>query len=540
MTTPETSPAVTTDEVVTPEPSPAKAVAIVPTPAKWFTGLSVAAKNKIRFVAVVDLKLHPSCDFLPLSPHAYETILKSIEQNGVLYPPAVAADGRVIDGRYRLRAAQELSLTMLPVLNIDIKGDSVVDWVFHIKYDREHLTEGDRLVLAHQYQQRLSGEYKKIRATKMTTARLTKTKATVKRHSAKPKAESKLDSRKEAAKKFDVTTRKLNAVNTLAKEKPDLYAKVTTGEMKIEAALKQRGRNIEKSRVTAALQVEVRPEDVSDDQMENRIHCGEAQDVLTKIADATASLVLFSPPYFGANVNYDPPLPEMAYQQYLDQLKTVMEEAFRISRSGGRMMIVVDTTHNPVPGGDEMLPIAADLIVIARAIGWKFWNDFAWIKPEVSGSKTTFGSLASCSAPGFGRDHEWIILFFKDQKLLDGDKALCDLTREEHLKWWHSTWDIRPETRRDILSIHPAPFPQELAERAIRMLTYRRDLVVDPFNGSGTTTAVAQKLGRRFLGIDRSKTYCTLARQRSDAEAYKNQCAQTETSLESAILTAAA
>jgi hypothetical protein len=414
MTTSEIAPAVTIEEVVTAEPTPAKAVAIVPTPATWFVGLSVAAKNKIRFVAVEHLKLHPSCDFLPLSPHAYDIILKSVEQNGVLYPLAIAADGRVIDGRYRLRAAQELALKMLPVLTIDIKGDSVVDWIFHIKYDR-------------QYQQRLSGEYKKVRATKMTTARLTKTKATAKRRSAKP--EPKSDSRKEAARKFDVPTRKLNAVNILAKEKPDLYAKVATGEMKIEAALKQRGKNIEKSRITAALQLQVRPEDVSDDQMENRIHCGEAQDVLTKVADATASLVLFSPPYFGANVNYDPPLPEITYQQYLDQLKTVMEESFRISRSGGRMMIVVDTTHNPVPGGDEMLPIAADLITIARAIGWKFWNDFAWLKPEVSGSKTTFGSLASCSAPGFGRDHEWIILFFKDQKKLEGDLSLSDLNR---------------------------------------------------------------------------------------------------------------
>jgi DNA modification methylase len=519
MTTPETSTAVTTEEIVTAELTDAKAETTILTPAKWFTGLSVAAKNKIRFVAVVDLKLHPSCDFLPLSLRAYDIILKSVEENGVLYPLAVAADGRVIDGRYRLRAAQELALKMLPVLTIDINGDSVVDWIFHIKYDREHLTEGERLVLAHQYQQRLSGDYKKIRATKMTAARLTKTKATAKRHSAKPKPEPKKDSRKEAARKFDVPTRKLNAVNNLAKEKPDLYAKVATGEMKIEAALKQRGKNIEKSRVTAALQVDVRPEDVSDDQMENRIHCGEAQDVLTKIADASASLVLFSPPYYGANVDYDPPLPNMNYQQYLDQLKKVLEESFRISRSGGRLMIVVDTTHNPVPGGDEMLPIAADLIVIARAIGWKFWMDFAWIKPEVSGGKTTFGSLASCSAPGFGRDHEWIILFFKDQKRLEGDLSLCDLNRDDHQRWWHSTWDVRPETRRDILAAHPAPCPEHLVERAIKLLTYRRDLVVDPFNGIGTTTSVAKRLGRRFIGIDQSEAYCAFAQRRDCANA---------------------
>jgi DNA modification methylase len=184
-------------------------------------------------------------------------------------------------------------------------------------------------------------------------------------------------------------------------------------------------------------------------------------------------------------------------------------------------MIVVDTTHNPIPGGDDALPIAADLTTIARKCGWKYWMDFAWIKPEVGGSKTTFGSLASCSAPGFGRDHEWILLFFKDDKKLDGDRALSDLGREDHQEWWHTTWDIRPETRRDILATHPAPFPEALVERAITMLTYRRDLVVDPYNGGGTTTAVAKRLGRRFIGVDRSPTYCQAARQRCDAVTLK-------------------
>ncbi len=479
-----------------------------PEPAHWFAGLSETAKEKIRWVPVTELTEHPACNSLPFYATVLALIKDSVQQNGILFPLAVAADGRVIYGRYRLRAAKLLGLKLVPVIDIDITGDSVVHWLFHVKLDREHLGEDERLVVAHEYHLYLSKGLKKDRAKKMTAARLGK--ATTTRHSPEPKR----DSLKEAAEKRNVPVRKLNAINKLFKQRPELYAQVKSGEIKADSAIKQQGKNVEKARVTAALATHVRPEDVTDGQMENRIHEGEAQDVLKKIADDTASLVLFSPPYFGADVSYDPPLPQMTYQQYLDQLCIVVAESLRISRSGGRMMIVVDTTHNPVPGGDDALPIAADLTTIARKCGWKYWMDFAWIKPEVSGSKTTFGSLASCSAPGFGRDHEWILLFFKDDKKLDGDRALSDLTREEHQEWWHTTWDIRPETRRDILAAHPVPFPEPLVERAIKMLTYRRDLVIDPYNGSGTTAAVAKRLERRFLGVDRSSNYCASARKR--------------------------
>jgi DNA modification methylase len=73
---------------------------------------------------------------------------------------------------------------------------------------------------------------------------------------------------------------------------------------------------------------------------------------------------------------------------------------------------------------------------------------------------------------------------------------------------------VQPPTRRHILAAHPAPCPEELAERAIKLLTYRRDLVVDPFNGSGTLTAVAKRFSRRFIGIDRSPNYCAFAQNR--------------------------
>ena len=57
-------------------------------------------------------------------------------------------------------------------------------------------------------------------------------------------------------------------------------------------------------------------------------------------------------------------------------------------------------------------------------------------------------------------------------------------------------------------------FPEELAERVIKLFCFKGDIVLDPFNGVGTTTAVAQKHGRRFVGIDISQEYCNIAQKR--------------------------
>ena len=55
---------------------------------------------------------------------------------------------------------------------------------------------------------------------------------------------------------------------------------------------------------------------------------------------------------------------------------------------------------------------------------------------------------------------------------------------------------------------HPAMFPEELVERSLKLFSYQNDIILDPFNGVGTTTAVAKRLKRRYLGIDISEVYC--------------------------------
>ncbi|HIC38407.1 MAG TPA: site-specific DNA-methyltransferase, partial [Candidatus Marinimicrobia bacterium] len=61
---------------------------------------------------------------------------------------------------------------------------------------------------------------------------------------------------------------------------------------------------------------------------------------------------------------------------------------------------------------------------------------------------------------------------------------------------------------------HPAMFPETLAERVLKLFSYKNDMILDPFNGAGTTTSVAKRLNRRFLGIDTSEQYCATAKKR--------------------------
>ena len=93
--------------------------------------------------------------------------------------------------------------------------------------------------------------------------------------------------------------------------------------------------------------------------------------------------------------------------------------------------------------------------------------------------------------------YEVVYLIAKPKfKLADGANALTDV------------WEIPFEMKND----HPAPFPVKFAERCISSTDAK--IVLDPFSGSGTTAVAAKNLGRKYIGIELSKTYCEMAERR--------------------------
>ncbi len=104
-------------------------------------------------------------------------------------------------------------------------------------------------------------------------------------------------------------------------------------------------------------------------------------------------------------------------------------------------------------------------------------------------------------------------VFAKGNIKKQGQKTDIDITGDEFKQWTTVKWSISPERSMKRYG-HPAMFPEELVYRVLRLFSYQNDIILDPFNGAGTTTTVAHRLNRRFIGIDISEEYCKIARER--------------------------
>jgi len=166
---------------------------------------------------------------------------------------------------------------------------------------------------------------------------------------------------------------------------------------------------------------------------------------------------------------------------------------------------------------ERVHPLHVDFTNQIRDLDYIYRGEICWTKQNAPGKDTAWGSYCLPSNPHIRRNSEYIILASKDTLTLQGDHMLSDITKEEFHQWTLSEWKITPETRKN----HPAPFPRELVRRCIKLFSFVNNVVLDPFNGSGTTTSTAAEHGRNYIGIDLSESYCRQAR--NDAQSIKKE-----------------
>lgn len=111
--------------------------------------------------------------------------------------------------------------------------------------------------------------------------------------------------------------------------------------------------------------------------------------------------------------------------------------------------------------------------------------------------------------------YEWIIIFAKKGKREIVNKKIKELSKLTTKEWqdWavNSIWEMQPAKAKSVG--HPAPFPEELPKRIIKLYSFFGDTVLDPFVGSGTTLKVAEDLGRNSIGYDLNPEYIKLAKK---------------------------
>ena len=226
------------------------------------------------------------------------------------------------------------------------------------------------------------------------------------------------------------------------------------------------------------------------------------------IPNNSLHLMITSPPY-NVSKEYDN---DLSLEEYLSLLKNCFTETYRVLVDGGRACINIANI-----GRKPYIPLSDYVSKIMIEIGFNMRGEIIWNKSAGAGISTAWGSFQSASNPILRDVHEYILIFSKGNYKRERDKEEKELrkdniTKEEFIEWTKSVWTMNTESAKRIG--HPAPFPEELPNRLIKLFSFTNDIVIDPFMGSGTTAIAAIKNNRNFVGYEINKEYINLANNR--------------------------
>ena len=223
---------------------------------------------------------------------------------------------------------------------------------------------------------------------------------------------------------------------------------------------------------------------------------GDCLEHLKNITDNTIDLIVTSPPYNKhsanrkcgktdswqkANIDYGEFKDDMPEEEYQEWQKKVLRECIRILKPNGSIFY----NHKP-------------RIVNHRIIFPNEWLGEFIIRQMIIWNRKSGPVLEPIR---FMPCVEYIYWITKEQK--------TPKFNQDAFKY-KEVWEISPKPMKD----HPAPFPEEVVERCIRATTTEGDIVLDPFAGSFTTCVVAQKLNRKWIGIELSQKFCEMGKER--------------------------
>lgn len=246
------------------------------------------------------------------------------------------------------------------------------------------------------------------------------------------------------------------------------------------------------------------PKEIYKDEL-TRVMLGDSARLLEAVGSLGANLIVTSPPYsLGVDYGQAGYADDQPYPSYLEWVRTWAATLLHVSAEGGRACINIPLDSNK--GGKRA--IYADYLRIFQEVGWTYQTSIVWDEQNIS-RRTAWGSWLSPSAPFVTAPVEMIPVFHKGsyRRPATGGRR-GDISRDEFLDWTLGTWKFAGANPRRVG--HPAPFPEELPRRLIKLYSYPDDLVLDPFSGSGTTLVAAKRLGRASIGVEINPAFCEL------------------------------
>ena len=263
------------------------------------------------------------------------------------------------------------------------------------------------------------------------------------------------------------------------------------------------------------------------------IHCSDTVKFMNEMPEKSVDLIVTSPPY-GVGIDYDNWDDDKYFDEYMRFTREWLGATYRVLRDDGRIAVNIPYEINRQKKGGRIY-FSSEIWQVMKQLGFGFFGIVDLEESSPHRSKTTaWGSWMSPSAPYIYNPKECVILAYKNvskkqvkgtpqwkgeyqmvpNEKIEGEfrkKLVYDeKDKKDFMSLVFGQWNYFADTQQKT----KATFSLDIPYRAIKILSYKEDLVFDPFNGSGTTCLAAEMLGRPWLGCDISQNYVKVAKER--------------------------
>lgn len=254
--------------------------------------------------------------------------------------------------------------------------------------------------------------------------------------------------------------------------------------------------------------------------LRNTIGLGDSEILLQETPSESIDLVFTSPPYYNARPEY---VEYLSYEEYLLKIKKIIHQTHRVLNEGRFFVINVSPVlvrRSNRNEASKRIAVPFDFHRLFIEEGFEFIDDIHWVKPEGAGWATGRGRRFAADRNPLQYKPvpvtEYILVYRKHtDKLIDWHIRKHpdqNVIRESKIKDGYeitNLWKIHPSYNKN----HPAVFPLELAEKVIQYYSFKNDVILDPFAGTGTTGKAAVKNGRRFVLFEKEQEYMKLIKE---------------------------